>query len=183
VTVDLASTLPGNATGIAGRTTNIQMVTGGSGDDTLKGQSTKLTILIGLDGNDTLTGGLDRDLLFGELGLDTINGGGRDDVLVSGRTDFDTDRAALLRIYAEWNSKRTFAQRTANIWGNGTGDRFNGRTFLNNAADDGIADPVFAESPDILDVLTGGLGQDWFFAELSEITDLLTLGSTRDRRN
>ena len=139
--------------------------------------------MIGPDGSDTLTGGLDRDLLFGGLGLDTINGGGRDDVLVSGRTDFDTDRAALLWIYVEWNSKRTFAQRTANIWGNGTGVRFNEGAFLNNAAENGIADTVFAESTDVLDVLTGGLAQDWFFAALSEITDLLNIGSTRDRRN
>jgi hypothetical protein len=86
-----------------------------------------------------------------------------------------------LQIYAEWISTRTFAQRTANIWGNGSTSRLNGNTFLNNDTADDIDNTVTSDSD--IDVSTGGLGQDWFFADPSEITDLLTIGSTQDRRN
>jgi hypothetical protein len=186
VTVNLASTASGNARGITGRTTNIQMVTGGEGNDTLTGQSSRPSILIGLAGTDTLTGGLDRDLLFGGLGVDTMNGGGRDDLMVSGTTSFDINRAAILQIYAEWISTRTFAQRTANIWGdpatpNWTGPGFNGTTYLNNNGMDSIDNTVFDDG--VADILTGGLGQDWFFADPAEITDELLIGSTPDRIN
>jgi hypothetical protein len=102
-------------------------------------------------------------------------------LLIAGTTAFDTDRAALLAIYAEWISNRTFAQRTANLWGNGSGTRANGNRFLNNAADN-ITDTVFADSD--VDTLLGGSGQDWFFASLgSDTTDFLGTGPAPDRRN
>ncbi len=157
------------------------MVTGGSANDTLTGRASLSTILIGLAGNDTLVGGSQRDLLFGGTGADSLQSGSADDLLISGTTAFDTNRAALLQLYAEWTSGRTFAQRTANIWGNGTGTRSNGSTFLNNDPSDAITDTVFADSD--VDSLTGGLGQDWFFVLASEVTDFLGTGTTQDRRN
>jgi hypothetical protein len=181
VTVNLAVTTLANATSIAGLTSNIQMVTGGSGNDALTGQAAKATILIGLSGNDTLIGGSQRDLLFGGTGADTLQSAAADDLLIAGTTAFDSNRAAILLIYAEWTSTRTFAQRTANLWGNGTGTRANGSTFLNNDASDSITDTVFADSE--VDRLTGGLGQDWFFALASELTDFLGTGTTPDRKN
>jgi len=181
VTVNLSVNTAANATSIAGLTSNIQMVTGGSGNDVLTGQTSKATILIGLAGNDTLIGGSQRDMLFGGTGADIMQAGSGDDLLISGTTAFDTNRVALLQLYAEWTSTRTFAQRTANIWGNGTGTRSNGSTFLNNDSADGITDTVFGDSD--VDSLTGGLGQDWFLALASEVTDLITTGTTPDRRN
>jgi hypothetical protein len=182
VTVNLSVTTAANATAITGALTNIQMVTGGAGNDVLRGQAGKSTILVGRGGNDTLTGGSQRDLLFGGTGADTLSAGNGDDLLISGTTSFDTNREALFRIYAEWISTRTFAQRTANIWGNGAGTRANGETFLNSSASDAITDTVFADSD--VDTLTGGLNQDWFFASSNDLlNDFLGTGATPDRKD
>jgi hypothetical protein len=179
VTVNLATTTAANATAITGALTNIQIVTGGAGNDTLTGRATLATMLIGLGGNDVLIGGSQRDLLFGGTGADILQGLGGDDLLISSSTSHDQNRAALLAIYAEWTSTRTFAQRTANLWGNGTGTRANGTTYLNSGAD-AIADTVFADTDN--DILLGGANQDWFFASLTEVSDL-TGGLTGDRRD
>jgi Ca2+-binding RTX toxin-like protein len=181
VVVNLSMTTAGNATGITNLTSNIQLVTGGSGSDTLTGQASRTTVLVGLGGSDTLTGGSQRDLLFGGLGSDIILGNSSDDILVSGRTSHDEDILALWAIYAEWTSTRTFAQRTANLWGNGIGSSANGTTFLNNDSADAITDTVFADID--ADTLTGGLNQDWFIADLAEITDFTAGGANPDRRN
>ena len=104
-----------------------------------------------------------------------------DDLNDSGTTSYDTNRTVLLGIYAEWISSRTFAVRTANIWGNGTGARGNGSYFLNSNPADALTDSVFADSDS--DSLTGGLNQDWFFASLGETTDFVGTGATSDRRD
>ncbi len=179
VVVNLATTTAGNATAITGTLTNIQIVTGGEGNDTLTGRATLATVLIGLGGNDVLIGGSQRDILFGGTGADILQGVGGDDLLISGTTSHDRNRAALLAIYAEWTSTRTFAQRTANLWGNGTGTRANGTTYLNSGTD-ATTDTVFADAD--TDVLMGGANQDWFFADLAEVSDL-TGGVTPDRRD
>jgi Ca2+-binding RTX toxin-like protein len=178
VSVNLSVATAANATAIAGILSNLQMVTGGLGNDTLIGQATKSTILIGLDGNDTLTGGSQRDLLLGGLGIDTLSGAAGDDLLVSGTTSYDRNREALIAINSEWISTRSFALRTANIWGNGTGTRNNGDFRLNSNPSDSITDTVFADTD--VDSLTGGLNQDWFFASLDDTTDL-TGGALPDR--
>ena len=178
VSVNLSATTVANATAISGLVSNMQMVTGGLGNDTLIGQAAKSTILIGLDGNDTLTGGSQRDLLLGGSGIDKLSGAAGDDLLVSGTTSYDRNRDALVAINSEWISTRTFALRTANIWGNGTGTRNNGDFQLNSNPSDSITDTVFADSD--VDSLTGGLNQDWFFASLDDTTDL-TGGALPDR--
>ena len=169
---NLALTTAGNATAIAGILSNIQLLIGGAGDDILTGQSTKTTILVGLNGADSLTGGSQRDILIGGVGADVLLGAAGDDILISGSTQYDTDRSALFSIYSEWISTRTFTQRTANIWGNGTGTRSNGVNYFNSNATDGITDTVFADED--IDTLTGGLNQDWFFASLADTVDLST---------
>jgi Ca2+-binding RTX toxin-like protein len=179
VTVNLAVATAANSTAIAGLSSNIQIVTGGSGNDTLRGAASKATVLIGLAGNDTLAGGSQRDLLIGGVGLDLLQSANGDDLLVSGRTSFDTNRDALKAIYNEWNSARTFSQRTANIWGNGTGVRNNGSYFFNSNLADAITDTVFADSD--ADSLTGGLNQDWFFASGNDLTDFVGAGTAPDR--
>jgi Ca2+-binding RTX toxin-like protein len=181
VVVNLGVTTARNATAVTGSMTGIGMVTGGAGNDSLTGRATLATILIGLGGNDVLIGGSQRDLLIGGTGADILQGAAGDDLLISGTTLHDRDRAALLLIFAEWTSTRTFAQRTANIWGNGVGTRANGTTYLNNSAADGITDSVFADTE--TDLLTGGTNQDWFFAAPGEISDLVTAGATPDRRD
>lgn len=179
VNVNLASSATGNATAIAGLASNLQMVTGGMGNDTLTGQAAKSTILVGLGGNDTLFGGTQRDLLFGGLGSDVINGGAGDDLLVASYTSLETQRTALMAIYNEWISARTFAQRTANIWGNGTGTRANGSFHLNSDPNDQVTDTVFADGD--VDSLVGGLNQDWFFADLADSNDFSGSGTSPDK--
>jgi len=181
VLVDLSISTAGNAQGITGITSLFQLIIGGAGNDFLKGSSNASTILVGLAGNDTLIGGMQRDLLFGGAGADFINGSGGDDLLVSGVVAFETDRTSLYLIYGEWQSARTFAQRTANLAGNGTGVRANGNIFLNSNVADSVADTVFADSDS--DVLTGGLNQDWFFSNLDEISDFVGTGTAPDRRD
>lgn len=179
VSVNLALTTAANATAIAGVTSNIQMVIGGSGNDTLQGQTSKATILVGLGGNDNLTGGSQRDLLFGGTGADLLLGSGGDDLLVSGSSSHDTNRQALFAIYSEWTSTRSFAIRTANIWGNGTGTNANGDFRLNSDPNDSTTDTVFADNE--VDGLTGGLNQDWFFASINDTEDFIGTGTSPDR--
>ena len=181
VSVNLAVTTAANATAIAGVTSNIQLVIGGSGDDTLQGQASKATVLVGLGGVDRLTGGSQRDLLFGGTGADILIGSAGDDLLISGSTSHDTNRQALFAIYSEWISTRTFAVRTANIWGNGGGTNANGQYRLNSDASDSITDTVFADSD--IDSLTGGLNQDWFFASVNDTDDFNGSGAAPDRLN
>ncbi|MFM7932433.1 MAG: hypothetical protein ACKO9Q_32345, partial [Pirellula sp.] len=119
--------------------------------------------------------------LFGGFGSDTMFGAGADDLLVSGTTVHDTNRVSLTLILSEWTSARTFAQRTANLYGNGTGVRANGGVFLNNDPLDQIVDTVFSDED--LDILTGGLNQDWFFSVPLEISDFVGTGSAMDRRD
>ena len=178
VSVNLSANIAANATAVSGVVSNLHMVTGGMGNDTLIGQSAKSTILVGLDGNDTLTGGSQRDLLLAGLGADTLTGAAGDDLLISGSTFYDKNRDALFAIKSEWTSTRTFAQRAANIWGNGTETRNNGEFHLNSDPTDSITDTVFADTE--VDSLTGGLNQDWFFASLDDTTDL-TGGALPDR--
>lgn len=180
VTVNLSTTNARNATAINGAMTSIAMVTGGAGNDSLTGRATLTTILIGLAGNDVLIGGRQRDILIGGSGADILHGAAGDDLLISGTTSYDRQRAALLAVHSEWISARTFAQRTSNLLGTGTGTRANGTIFLNNAADS-VTDTVFADTD--TDVLTGGTNQDWFFAALAEITDPTFAGATPDRRD
>ncbi len=176
VTVNLSLTTAGNATQIAGLLSNMTFVYGGSGNDVLIGNATRSSVLIGNAGNDQLTGGTARDILIGGLGVDTLSGLGGDDILIGGRTLHDADDTALRMIFAEWTTTlRSFAERTANIFGNGTTARFNGDTYLN-------ADTVIHD-PESVDQLMGGLTSDWFFAELGEISDFTATGKAADRRN
>ncbi len=179
VSVNLSVGTAANATAIGGITSNFQMVTGGSGDDSLRGNASKTTVLIGLAGNDSLVGGTQRDILAAGLGNDLLQGGNGDDLLISGRTSYDLNFDAMKGVLAEWTSTRTFAQRTANLWGNGTGTRSNSNYFLNSQPSDDITDTVFADTDN--DSLSGGLNQDWFFASLNDLTDFTGTGTAPDR--
>jgi uncharacterized repeat protein (TIGR01451 family) len=175
VAVDLGAGAATNLGGIA----NIQNVTGGAGNDTLSGNASDNIliggagndvlnggpggndILLGGAGNDSLTGGPGRSLLFGGGGADTITGGSDDDLLVAGTTNYDTNTTALLAILSEW--QRTDADYLTRIihLRNGTG--LNGSFKLTSST---------VHNDTSVDALTGGPGQDWFWASLSEITDL-----------
>jgi hypothetical protein len=87
----------GVATGVGAGISNIQNVTGASG-----GPAGSYNILVGNGGN-VLTGGTGRrNLLIAGASASTLLGGDDDDILIGGTAAYDTDRAALLAIMAEW---------------------------------------------------------------------------------
>jgi Ca2+-binding RTX toxin-like protein len=137
---------------------------GGTGNDSLSGGEQN-DVLLGGRGDDSLAGNGGRDLLIGGLGADTLVGGADDDLLLAGTTAFDRNDAALSAVMAEWTSARAYGSRIANLRGTGTGtefaDRRNGGFFLKA---EGTGATVFEDGA--LDVLTGGAGADWFFADL-----------------
>jgi hypothetical protein len=173
VNVNLSQTTNGNATGVTGLLSNFRIVIGGSGNDNLLGHGTLPNVLVGNAGNDQLTGGSGRDILIGGTGTDTLSGLAGEDLLIAGRTSHDQSANGLNDIYNEWNSARAFATRIANLRGTENGTRSNGTTFLN-------LDTVFSDPE--LDVLTGGAGADWFWADDNEITDFTATGPTADTK-
>ncbi|MDP2989064.1 MAG: calcium-binding protein, partial [Kiritimatiellota bacterium] len=99
VTVDLAITINQSINvnlNLVLASTQIENVTGGSGNDAIIGNSLNNLLsggdgddtLIGLGGNDTLNGGNGNDFLDGGSGNDSLNGGDGDDTYY-----FDTDSA------------------------------------------------------------------------------------------
>ncbi|MBI1896686.1 MAG: PKD domain-containing protein [Acidobacteria bacterium] len=165
---------------VAGDVTIPVILDGGDGNDRLKAGGGP-AVLIGGAGDDTLTGSGGRNILIGGLGADTITDGQGEDILIGGRTVYDSDPAALAAldaILAEWNSSRDYATRIANLRGTGSGAgfdaRLNGNFFLRA---DGPNPTVFDDGAQ--DVMTGGGGLDWFFANLDSgvLDHILDLGA------
>jgi hypothetical protein len=177
VTVNLATKV---ASGIAGNVSNFTIVQGGSGNDQLSGNSTLGTILLGMHGNDSLVGVSGRDILIGGFGGDTMTGGVGDDLLIAGATVYDNDVGSLSRIFDEWSTtSRNYQTRVNNLRGIGTGPRFNGELFLQNAP----SYTLYAD-PGSLDQLIGGLGQDWFITDdLADSVDQALLGVLAELRD
>jgi Ca2+-binding RTX toxin-like protein len=121
-------------------------------------------VLVGGGGNDIFTAGTGRSILIGGNGKDSLKGGGADDLIIGGFTDFDTNAAALASLLAEWQSANAYATRVSNLK-NGGGLNGSNKLVL------GAAGTVHDDAAP--DTLTGGAGLDWFFANTSEITDLL----------
>jgi hypothetical protein len=178
VTVNLQT---GSATGVANGAVNhvfyIEDVLGArNAVNTLTGASTAATgnalgsVLVGGKLNDTITGGVGRSLLIGGDGIDGITGGSADDIVIGGWTDWDSNTTALTALLAEWSrtdaATALYSHRIDDLR-TGTSDpgRLNGSYFLNaqTVHDDGKAD-----------VLRGGPGTDWFWANVAEILDKLS---------
>jgi hypothetical protein len=137
---------------------------GSDGNDTLDARnSTGAGVLVGGNGNDTLSSGSGREILIGGAGADSITGGSADDVLIAGYTDYDVDPTGLAALRTEWaRSDAAYATRQSHLLGPTAG--YNGTYFL---------DPthVHTDAGEV-DSLTGGKGQDWFFAAPNDrVTD------------
>jgi Ca2+-binding RTX toxin-like protein len=131
---------------------------GGIGNDQLragKGGS----LLLGGTGNDVLHGGAGHDILVGGLGADRVYGsdtltqGTDSDLLIAGTTAFDANDAAMRAIVNEWQSGRSYAERTTRLASGADGLPLLGLTTV---SDDLEANQLF-----------GGTGLDWFFADLT----------------
>jgi Ca2+-binding RTX toxin-like protein len=134
---------------------------GEAGNDHLVGNA-KNDILVGGDGNDTLEGRGGNDVLIGGRGADVLLGGDGEDILIGNATVYDTNPAALEAIVAEWTRTDLSYDQRVNDLRKGGG--LNGGFVLNKdtVLDDGV-----------VDVLTGGAGQDWFpTGNKDQITDL-----------
>ncbi len=129
------------------------LMEGGSGDDYLKAGGGPAVILGGR-GDDWLVGGKGRNVLIGGFGADRLVGGCDDDILIGGTTAYDADPEALRAILAEWSrTDLGYSQRVSDLM-NGGG--LNGTFKLNE-------ETVFGDLAK--DILTGGSGKDWFFAD------------------
>ena len=129
---------------------------GGDGDDALVAGGGP-AVLLGGSGNDALFGGKKNDVLIGGTGSDLLIGGRGDDVLIAGTTDHDANTAALWAILGEWSRcDLSYTARVAALRDKGVGP--NGAVKLNTQTvhDDGAED-----------VLLGGCGRDWFFANVA----------------
>ncbi len=114
-------------------------------------------VLDGGVGNDQLFGGAGRDLLIGGVGGDRLDGGAGDDLLISGTTAYSGNLAALDAILARWGASDTYSARIGAIRAGvaipGGGIAKLDATTVMNDAD--------------ADILTGGAGTDWFWADYS----------------
>jgi Ca2+-binding RTX toxin-like protein len=127
----------------------VHQVTGGQGNNVLIGDDNG-DILVGGPGNNVLIGGKGRDVLIGGGGRSVLIGGG-EDILIGGRTVYDSDPKALAAIRAEWNrTDLSYAQRVDHLLhGAGLAPVLNASTVFDNGA---------------ADVLVGGSGRDLFYA-------------------
>ena len=124
------------------------------------------SVLLGGSGDDELIGGNAHDILIGGLGVDDLKGQADEDLLIGGATLFDDNDRALLAMLREWNSSRTFAQRIANLRGEGTEPRENEDFLL-------LPDVTFFDD-DAADKLSGGPDSDWL---LNDTDDEVNVGN------
>ena len=102
-------------------------------------------------------------------------GNAEDDLLVAGTTADDNDLAALDAIMAEWSSSADYASRASQLMGPCYGANVLGGVGVFLRADPQPSAIVHDGSGD---VLTGSLGQDWFWANTDgsgvrdKVTDL-----------
>jgi hypothetical protein len=98
-------------------------------------------------------GATGRDLLIGGLGSGVLVGNRDEDILIAGTTAFDGDAEALAAVMAEWTSEERYADRVAQVRGEGGGPGRNGGHFLRA---EGPGATVFDDGA--RDVLSGGHG-------------------------
>jgi hypothetical protein len=97
---------------------------------------------------------LDRPLIGGS-GTSSLFGRSAEDILIAGTTSFDQNEGALNALQLEWNQHQSYATRICNL-------RSTGSFMLTGS---GTNATVFSSAKG--DSLTGGTGQDWYFARLS----------------
>lgn len=131
----------------------LERVIGSSRNDRISGNAAS-NVLLGGSGDDILLGANGRDVLIGGLGSDSLDGGEEEDLLISGTTIFDSSQSTMLAIRNAWTAPENYETRTNRL-----------RMGL-----DGVPamTRVTAVKRDAsTNVLLGGVGRDWFFANLT----------------
>ncbi len=143
-------------------------------DDTLTGNS-RDNVLVGHGGDDQLFGDsssatANRDFLIGGAGADTLEGLAGDDLIIAGATDYGIpiQIEPHLAVFSEWLAAKTYEDRVDNIIGaSGAPDPL--------PSADQLADSVSVFDDSEIDSITGGSGDDFYFADLDPtIEDVLT---------
>lgn len=188
VTFDLAITTPqflgaGNGTKTV---TNVENLSGGSGNDTLRG-TTGDNVFFGNDGNDFIDAREGNDTLNGQNGNDNLRPGLGDDI-VDGGNDIDTVGYVGLLANVSVDLAVTVAQNTGgagvdrivnveNVSGGEGADVLRGTAGANVIFGNGGADRI--EGRGGIDALTGGGGGDTFvyrsLADASAVGPLETI--------
>jgi Ca2+-binding RTX toxin-like protein len=129
---------------------------GEGGYDTLDARALSVSsVVVGGSGNDTIYGGSGRNLLIGGPGADTLYVGSAGDILISGSTSYDSNPTAMAYSMAEWvRTNVSYSTRVKHLGGSLSGG-LNGSYFLKSTT-------VFDDN--MIDVLKGGAGLDWFLA-------------------
>jgi hypothetical protein len=140
----------GIATGAGAGIFGIEQVVGGAGSDILVGNSV-VNVLNGMAG---------RDILIGGLGADVLKGGDGDDILIGGLISYNGNPTALNYLRNNWKTAYlNYATRVTRIR-NGVGPLGKYKLTTGTVGNDPTADSM-----------TGDLGQDWYWGDLSEIND------------
>ena len=145
-----------------------EQVLGGALNDTIIGNSLN-NILLGFGGNDSISGSSGRDVMIGGTGADSIAGLGGDDLIISGSTSWDNSNSALRTILSEWAGANAYAVRIGNLRTGVAGVRLQAS---------GVGRTVFDDA--LVDVMSGGLDNDWFFRGAGDAITDLVLGEVVD---
>ncbi len=184
-----------NIQNVIGSANGGDTLTGNSLGNVLVGHKLHNTLTAG-SGRSVLIGGLGTGPSGSVLATNRLIGGAGDDLMIGGRTSFDDNVGALTAILAEWQSSQTFAQRVSAL-SNGTPFTFlvglfrpiqtekyiplvfqsvivqvtgvlrlkvGSTVYLSSAPSGprlGFGGGVYQAT------LTGGSGQNWFFAGLA----------------
>ena len=143
--------------GALGALTNVENVTGGSGDD----------VLVGDDNDNVLKGLAGRDVLIGGKGADQLYGGEDQDLMIASDTAFDKNGGWLETIRSTWASKGKIEDRMNQLKVGVGGVQLNDTTLhLTATTDDKAVDQLFGDD----DGATNA--SDWFWANSAQ--DVLT---------
>ena len=176
VNVDLVA---GSASGFQS-VTNIENVTGGTGDDTITGSDVSNDInggagkddLSGGGGNDNLVAGAGDDDLSGGLGTDTLNGGGGNDT-ASYADETDNMFISLATGQARRSSALAIVEDTLtaieNVIGGAGSDTITGSTAVN-----------VIHAGEGADIVDGGAGNDTINGEGGDDTIVYVVGQGVD---
>ena len=137
---------------------------GNEGNDRMEGANGN-DVLVGGIGEDLLNGGSGRDLLIGGGDMDNLSGEDGDDIFIGGHTSFDESTSILSSIIAEWSSTSSYRKRIENLR---TG---NGAYLQENRLVNGLT----VHDDQVLDVLDGGTGIDFYFGTDGEIVERAAL--------